>query len=151
MKKLSAFTLTAVALIGLTLSAGSVSAADTSNAKCPVSGRAVDADASADHNGGTVWFCCGKCQAAFEKNSAKFTTKANHQLVMTGQASQKKCPISGGKTKAATALAVGGVDVTFCCNKCRGRVNDATGDAQLDLVYGAKAFGKGFTVAAGSE
>jgi YHS domain-containing protein len=147
MKKSTTIALATLVLFGLTLSSGIVSAADTSKAKCPVSGKAVDADASAAHNGGTVYFCCGKCQAAFEKNSAKFVTKANQQLVVTGQAAQQKCPISGGKTKDATALAVGGVDITFCCNKCRERVNTATGDDQLDLVFGAKAFGKGFAIA----
>ena len=124
---------------------------DTSNALCPVSGNAVDPEATASHNGGTIYFCCGKCPKAFASNTAKYATKANQQLAVTGQATQNNCPISGGKTKAATALAVGGIDVTFCCNKCRGKVNAATGDDQLNLVFGDDAFAKAFTVGASSE
>ena len=46
---------------------------------CPVSGKAVKAESSVDYKGGKVYFCCDKCPTAFEKETAKFATKANLQ------------------------------------------------------------------------
>jgi YHS domain-containing protein len=113
---------------------------------CPVSGKAVKAESSLDYKGGKVYFCCDKCPAAFEKDTAKFATKANLQLVATGQAKQVKCPIAGKDLNAATAIEVGGVKVAFCCNNCKGKVNKAEGDEQLNLVFSDEAFKKGFEV-----
>lgn len=113
---------------------------------CPVSGKAVKAESSVDYKGGKVYFCCDKCPAAFEKDTAKFSTKANLQLVATGQAKQVKCPITGKDLNDATAIEVGGVTVAFCCNNCKGKVTKAEGDEQLNLVFGDAAFKKGFEV-----
>src|SRR3972149_4958108 len=72
--------------------------------KCPVSGEAASKDHVVKHNGGDVQFCCGKCPAAFEKDTAKYAAKANLQLVGTKQAkSNGKCPLKGGKLNPATA------------------------------------------------
>ena len=141
-------TLCSVLFIGcaFVLFGASVSAADLSNAKCPISGKDVDEDASIEYKDSDLYFCCNGCPKAFQKDTAKFATKANQQLVVTGQAVQEKCPISGGKTKDGTALAVGGVEVSFCCKNCRKKVDGESGDAQLDLVFGETAFGKGFVI-----
>ena len=114
---------------------------------CPVSGKPASADVTADYKGGKVSFCCGGCCAKFTKDSSKFATKANHQLVATKQAVQCGCPISGGKLNPDTALKVCGVDITFCCNGCKGKVAKAEGDAQAKMVFGDKAFKKGFKIA----
>ena len=116
-------------------------------ANCPVSGKPASADVTADYKGGKVSFCCGGCCAKFTKDSSKFATKANHQLVATKQAVQTGCPISGGKLNPETALEVCGVKVTFCCNGCKGKVAKAEGDAQAKMVFGNKAFKKGFKIA----
>ncbi len=121
-------------------------ALDVSGAKCPISGGPAKEEASADYRGGKLYFCCNKCPQAFAGNQAKFATKANLQLAATGQAQQGKCPISGKALNADTALDVGGVSVTFCCNGCRKKVNNAEGDQQLDLVFSDTAFDKAFTV-----
>ncbi len=113
---------------------------------CPVSGKAVKAESSVDYKGGKVYFCCDKCPAAFEKDTAKFATKANMQLVATGQAKQVKCPITGKELNPATEIKVDGVPVTLCCNNCKGKVSKAEGDEQLNLVFGDDAFKKGFEV-----
>jgi YHS domain-containing protein len=113
---------------------------------CPVSGKAVKAESSLDYKGGKVYFCCDKCPAAFEKDTANFATKANLQLVATGQAKQVKCPITGKDLNSETAIEVGGVKVAFCCNNCKGKVSKAEGDEQLNLVFGDAAFKKGFEV-----
>jgi hypothetical protein len=72
--------------------------------------------------------------------------KANQQLVATGQATQGKCPLSGGKLNPDASVEVGGVKVTFCCNDCKGKVADAKGDAQAELVFSDTAFAKAFEV-----
>ena len=115
--------------------------------KCPVSGRAIKAASFVKHNGGKVYFCCDNCPKAFAKNTAKFTAKANQQLVDTKQAKQVKCPITKKPFKTATAIDVAGTEVAFCCNGCKGKVAKASGAAQLELVFSAKAFAKGFKVA----
>ena len=114
--------------------------------KCPVSGKAAKADSSLNYKGGKVYFCCDKCPDAFKKETTKFSTKANMQLVATGQAIEVKCPITGKDLNPATAIDVSGVKVAFCCNNCKGKVSKAEGDEQLNLVFGEEAFKKGFEV-----
>jgi len=111
---------------------------------CPVSGHACDPDATTAFEGGKVCFCCEKCIKAFEADSAKFAAKARQQLVATGQFAQTGCPLSGGPVKAGTQLAVGGIEVSFCCNNCKGKVAKADADEQVALVFGS---GKGFALA----
>ena len=83
---------------------------------------------------------------SYDKDTAKYATKANQQLVATGQATQAKCPISGGPLNAEKTVEVGGVKVTFCCEKCQGKVAEAKGDAQAELVFSDAAFAKAFEV-----
>ena len=111
---------------------------------CPVSGHACSPDATAEFEGGKVCFCCEKCVKAFAADSSKFAAKARQQLVATGQMIQKGCPLSGGPVKAGTEIEVGGMPVGFCCNNCKGKVEKAAGDEQVNLVFGS---GKGFALA----
>lgn len=123
-----------------------VCAADTDKGMiCPVSGKKAT-KVSVEYHGGEVYFCCKNCLKAFQADSKKFSVKANEQLIKTGQASQEKCPISGGKMKQGTALDVDGIPVAFCCKNCRKKVDQATGDEKLALVFGDDAFKKGFAV-----
>lgn len=118
---------------------------DVTKAKCPVSGKAVKAESSAAYKGGKVYFCCDNCPKAFAANTAKFAAKANHQLVVTGQAKQTACPLAGRKCDPSTAITIDGAKVCFCCNNCKGKATAASGDKQLELVFGAK-FDKAFKV-----
>ena len=123
-----------------------VQAADAAKATvCPVSGKKVT-KVSTEYHGGEVYFCCKNCLKAFQADADKFAVKANEQLIKTGQASQEKCPISGGKMKQGTTLDVDGIPVAFCCKNCRKKVDEASGDAKLALVFGNEAFQKGFAV-----
>ena len=131
------------------LVAGLVVAADAKKfeQKCVVSGGPAKEDKTVDYKGGKVYFCCENCPKAFEKDVKKYATKANHQLVATGQAKQAKCPISGGKLNPEKTVKVGGVEVQFCCENCQGKVAKAEGDAQVELVFSDAAFEKaGFAV-----
>lgn len=114
---------------------------------CPISGQAVTASASADYKDGKVHFCCNDCPGTFKANTAKYATKANHQLVQTGQAVQSNCPISGEPIDQSKSVKVGGAEVFFCCNNCKDKVAKATGDQQMNLVFSDAAWSKaGFKV-----
>jgi YHS domain-containing protein len=137
--------LTGVAAATLLL-AGVANAADVSNAKCPVSGKPAKEASAVDFDGGKVYMCCDNCPKAFEKNTDKFAAKAHHQMVVTGQAKQQKCPFSGGATKADTAVEIDGVSVVFCCPKCKAKVEKAEADKKIELCFGNAGFKKGFKV-----
>ena len=113
---------------------------------CPVSGKPINKEHSVAYKGAKVYFCCPNCPKAFEKDTAKFASKANHQLVMTEQAKQVKCPITGQPTKEAQMVEVAGAKVHFCCPNCKGKVAKAEPKEQVELVFSDKAFAKGFEV-----
>jgi len=115
------------------------------DAKCPVSGGGCNPENRVAFDGGSVYFCCGKCQKAFEGDSKKFSAKAHQQMVSTGQLVQKGCPFSGGPVKAGTQLAIGDAEVGFCCPNCKGKVEKASADDQVNMVFGNIA--KGFAPA----
>lgn len=136
-----------LSLLGLALIVTLAGAAeDKITGKCPVSGKDITKDVSVDYKGVKVYFCCPGCPDAFKGDTAKYASKANQQLVQTGQATQEKCPLSGGKINPDKTAKVGEVTVKFCCEKCQGKVAAAEGDAQRDLVFSDTAFGKGFKV-----
>jgi hypothetical protein len=144
-KKLSAI-LVAVSACCFALALQAEDKEEKYQAKCPVSGKdAIDTVAVA-YKDAKVYFCCPGCPGAFEKDTAKYAAKANQQLVGTKQAVAVKCPIAGRPINAATAIDVQGVKVAFCCNNCKGKAAKASGDEQLELVFGDAAFKKGFEV-----
>ena len=132
----------------LVISAAMVAAdkKDEFKANCPVSGKAASESTCVDYKGAKVYLCCPNCEAPFKKDTAKFAAKANQQLVGTKQAKQVKCPFTGGKLNAETAIDVGGVKVCFCCNNCKGKVTKASADEQVQLVFNDEAFAKGFEI-----
>jgi YHS domain-containing protein len=149
MKRLSLF-----AVVVCLLFAGSVISADEKadakkkleKATCPVSGEAIDEAQSLVYKGAKLYFCCDKCPQAFTKNKAKFAAKANHQLVVTGQAKEVHCPLTGRDLDPATAIEIAGVKVAFCCNNCKGKVAAAKAEEQLKLAFSDQAFKKGFEI-----
>ncbi len=114
-------------------------------AKCPVSGADAKKEQSAKYKEKDVYFCCEKCKAAFEADSAKYSTKANHQLVQTRQFRQTQCPLSGGKVNKEESAKIDGVKVTFCCEKCKGAIEGSTEEEQLTKVFADEVFAKSFT------
>ena len=80
-------------------------------------------------------------------NTKKFATKANAQLVASGQYKQVKCPLSGEDSNPATAVKVADVSVSFCCDKCKAKVEAAKDKKQLNMVFNDKAFDKAFVKA----
>ncbi|MFM8803968.1 MAG: hypothetical protein ACKOWG_09085 [Planctomycetia bacterium] len=125
-------------VVAVCCSAAVVSAApkEPKDAKCPVSGKGCNPEKSAEFAGGKVYFCCGNCENAFKGDSSKFAAKAHQQLASTGQLVQKGCPFSGGAVKEGTQLDIGGAEVGFCCNNCKGKVEKASPEEQVTLVFG---------------
>ena len=146
MKRLLVLALTLSVAVLLAASINLADEAKEFKATCPVSGKAAKEASAVDYKGGKVYFCCDNCPEAFKKDTAKFATKANHQLVTTGQAEQKKCPISGRALNKEQTLKVADVEVTFCCPNCKGKVAKAEGKEQLELVFSDKAFEKAYEV-----
>lgn len=144
MKKiLIAVSLLMATVVG-TLLAEEAGKVDLSKIKCVISGKAINPDAKLEYKKGDVYFCCPGCPSAFTKNKTKYAAKANQQLVATGQYKQKGCPMSGGPVDSEQTVKVAGVEVGFCCEKCSGAASGKEGDEQLNLVFGDKAFEKGF-------
>lgn len=150
MKKMIVTLTAAACALFVTTTFGSAGGAKKVEPKCPVSGKAIDKDASVEHNGGKVYFCCMNCPKAFEKDTAKFAAKANYQLLVTGQAKQVKCAFTGGKLNPETKIEVGGVPVCFCCFNCQGKVKEEPTAKQVEAIFNDKAFKKGYEVKKGS-
>jgi YHS domain-containing protein len=138
-------------LVGALLVVGAVQGQDLKGIKCLLDGEAqVVADAAVDYRGGKVYFCCEHCADEFKSKMSDATsdllTKANHQLVVTGQFVQTACPLTGKPVAAGMTADVGGVKVAFCCGSCQGAVQsqpDLAGKVQK--VFSNAAFEKGFT------
>jgi endogenous inhibitor of DNA gyrase (YacG/DUF329 family) len=98
----------AVAVFGLlTVSAANEKAADAVNAKCPLSGKDVDASKTSEVK---VGLCCAGCKGKFEKDPAAALAKLE-------KVPNDKCPISGKAIGDASAT----VNVAFCCGGCKGK------------------------------
>jgi YHS domain-containing protein len=149
MKSLS-MSLAVVGLFAFSLIVSAEDVAKEVELTCPVAGKAAGS-VTAEYRGGEIALCCNKCKAAFEKDPAKFAVKANHQLLVSGQAEQVKCPFTGGKLNPATAIKADGTEVAFCCNKCKGKASNAEGDALLTLLFSDAAFDKGFAMKEATE
>lgn len=145
--------ITLLALVSLaavgSLVAEDASKVDWAQIKCVMNPKkAVNVEKHADYKGAKIYFCCPGCAGSFAKEPAKFAAKANHQLVATHQAKQEKCPMSGKAVDATKTVKIGGVEVAFCCGNCKSAAEGKEGDEQVDLVFGDKAFEKGFKVTA---
>ncbi len=93
-----------------------------------------------------VYLKCGSCAKQFKEHTAKYATKANLQLVATGQAKQIACPISGQKTDGKRIVQVAGLKVAVFCGGCEHEVQTAKPKDRIELVFGKKAFAKGFAL-----
>jgi YHS domain-containing protein len=66
---------------------------DLKNAKCPVSGKDVAADASVVFQGHKVHLCCMKCAKKFSEKPVATIVKVMHPD--TTDAGNEKCPVTG--------------------------------------------------------
>jgi YHS domain-containing protein len=137
-----------VALLALTVFAAEE--VKLEGVKCVIATKnPAKADKFVAYKGAKVFFCCDNCPKKFD--AEKNAVAANHQLIATKQAKQEKCPISGQAVNPEQKTTVKGVEVAFCCDKCKGKVDGAEGDEQAKLVFDNKAFEKGFKVASAEK
>ena len=122
---------------------------DLVGVKCVVSGdeQAV-AEASVDYKEGKVYFCCEDCQAKFQdamkQDDNPYAVKANHQLVLSGQYEQKRCPFSGEELDPNISTQVAGTKIGFCCEHCQSKVEAADGlAAKAELVFSRRRVREG--------
>lgn len=135
-----------VAILAISVSLVAAEKKAKFKANCPVSGKPAVESTAVEYKGAKVYLCCPACVEPFQKDTAKFAAKANHQLVATKQAKLVKCPLTGEKLNPETAIEVGGVKVCFCCNDCKGKVTKASPEEQVQLVFNDAAFAKGFEI-----
>lgn len=69
----------AVSVISLGF-AGSVSAAEKAQTKCPVMGGDIDKSKYTDYKGTRVYFCCPGCIDEFKKNPEKYMKKLKDDM-----------------------------------------------------------------------
>jgi hypothetical protein len=115
---------------------------------CVMTKSNVKKDQSVAYRDGNVYFCCMRCKAGFEKDTAKFATKANQQLVQTKQYVQKACPLSGQPFDKDQTVKLGDTEVHFCCDQCVAKVNSAADDgAKAALIFADESFDKAYAKA----
>ncbi|MFP6901747.1 MAG: hypothetical protein VCA36_12445 [Opitutales bacterium] len=83
-------------------------AAEPVNDKCPVSGKAVNAEQTI-----SVGVCCGNCAKKFVKDVKGILAKVKSDN-KDGDTVNKVCPITGKAIKKTVVIA-------FCCGKCQGK------------------------------
>lgn len=121
---------------------------------CVVSGDEINKSDLKDHEhstykDGKVYFCCGGCKMDFDESPKKFATKANFQLVSSGQYTQTACPVNKGKIHTAKAkknlkkVTVSGMEVDLCCPGCLKKYNKASD--KFALLFSDKGYEKGFS------
>lgn len=150
--------LLSIALISATL----VAAEDPKSTKdtklvCVVSGDEIDKVNLKDqdyskYKEGKVYFCCGGCKMDFDDAPNKFATKANFQLVATGQYVQTGCPVTGKAAghnhhtkKDVKTVSVEGQSVDLCCAGCMKKYTKS--NDKFSLLFSDKAYKKGFELA----
>jgi len=103
-------------LIAGLLVAGSASAGEPVNKKCPVSGKDVDATKTTDVSV-TVGFCCPKCLGKFEADKKMQEDAVRKYAGSKDAIVNTKCPITNKDVdKDNTSKAT--MTVGFCCEKC---------------------------------
>ena len=122
-----------LALVGLVTADD---ATDVSNLTCPISGGPVKATNFITYKTKKVYFCCKNCPKAFESDTAQYLPRVLHQLVLSGQAVQVGCPMSGKPVNDATIVEFAGVKAGFCCDGCKGKFGSASDEEKLAALFG---------------
>jgi len=126
---------------------------DLTGIKCVVDGdRAAVASKAVDYKDGKVYLCCDRCADAFKKDTklaknAKFSVKANHQLVLTGQYVQESCPFSDDAIDENLTSTVAGIEIGFSCADCQSKIDGLkTVEEKVALLFSEAAFNKAFAL-----
>jgi YHS domain-containing protein len=87
---------------------------------CPITGKKVNKEKTAEIGDTKVAFCCEKCQGKVEaaKDDAKVKMVFATQAFDKGFTRQTKCPVSGKPIDPEHHVKYKGKEVYFCCPKC---------------------------------
>ncbi len=95
------------------------------NAKCPVTGKDVDASITFSHENQLIAFCCKDCCGKFAKEPAKFIEKVENFKKAEKKDGKKavntKCPLSDKAVDAAFTFTYKDQVIAFCCKDCCGK------------------------------
>ena len=121
-------------------------AVEKSGAVCPVTARPISASVAIDYQGAKVYFSSPDSIPIFQANLAKYASRANYQLVVTGQAREVACPFTGKPLNPnIPTVRVYGLDVGFCCRACQQTAAGVDMLTRLDLIFG-DAFKTGYAI-----
>lgn len=123
---------------------------DLKGIKCPVSGKSAVKECSCDYQGAKLYFDSNASKNRFVADRKQYETKANHQLVVTGQYVQAQCPIRFVPITAQTQpkKQIAGVTIRFCCQNCLNRLESSRKPMeQFQTVYGSSNFNRVFVPA----
>jgi len=85
---------------------------------CPISGKALNEEATCDIGHTKVGFCCKNCQGKFAEADADGQLEIAFADISKGFTLQTECPVSGKPIKVAKSLEHNGTNVYFCCDNC---------------------------------
>ena len=114
--------------------------------KCVVSGKPATRYYFARFKQGRVYFDCNSSRLKFESNRNEFVTKANHQLVITEQYVQSRCPYKlAGVSTDSPSFQIAGVRIRTCCSGCLFELNaEKTDIQQIEFLFSDMQFKKIF-------
>jgi len=112
---------------------------------CPVTGGPIDESVSINFEGGTLHFSEPECVAMFEAEPEKFRARARLQFLLTGQAEQIGCPMTGDPIDPTTHIDIGGAKVGFCTHRHSNMAGAADLEGQLALIF-VKGWKEGFAM-----
>lgn len=112
--------------------------------KCVVRGKPLKSkDHKVRYKDGEVYLCCEQCAKEFSANTEEFATKANHQLVATGQYVQKACPVSGESVSDGFSTRIAAVEVGLHCQDCVEQMSNISIPKHI-FIFGEDNFGLSF-------
>lgn len=105
------------------------------NAKCPVTGRPVDREHYALHQGQRIYTCCENCLAKVEAKTEDWIDQA-YPPKKVKKLENAKCPIMTSRdAKARHTVVFQGHEVRLCCLRCKGKFQRAPRLALARLLH----------------
>ncbi|QDU80189.1 hypothetical protein Pla110_19130 [Polystyrenella longa] len=116
--------------------------------KCPVEREEVDRELHTDYRGGVVFFSNAESLEMFKKETDQNSAPANYQIFLTGQATQKRCPLSNNDFDEEYSMNVGyGKEVYFHSQSDLSRLEKTEASYKLLKMFGNTPFERAFEVA----
>ena len=114
--------------------APAVAAAKPINAKCPLTGKDIDAGKASTYKTQLIAFCCDNCKGKFDAEPAKFIGKVAEFKEPAEKKEEKKeekkddkkaintkCPVADKDVDPKVTFTYKGQVIAFCCKDCCGK------------------------------